>query len=71
MMDAIILERQDRLLRFMFKEQEKMFPSVIESDPDFVPAKVAPETEKDKRLSQLRKSGRERMVKTKTPTNNQ
>ena len=68
MIQAIEAERRDRLLRFIFAEREKMFPDVIESEPELA-AEHKRKTEgsdKDDAMTKRRKQGRERVTLTRT-----
>jgi len=70
MISAIEAERRDRVLKIMFSERQKLFPDVIESEPDLAAKnknKVVSD-EKDDRMTNRRKIGRERLALTKTST---
>jgi hypothetical protein len=71
MLMAVEGERRDRMLKLMFAERQKMFPEIIETEPDLkVKAPVAKDDDRDKRMINRRKVGRERLtlVKTAHPT---
>jgi len=70
MISAIEMERRDRILKVMFQERSKMFPDIIESEPDLAQEhkKKVVDAEKDDRLAVRRKIGRERLTLTKTST---
>lgn len=61
MIEAIEAERRDRVLRVMFQERQKMFPDVIETEPDLVQKETQKETEDHKMIAR-RKAGRERFT---------
>ncbi len=72
MIQAIEAERRDRVLRVMFSEREKLFPKVIETEPDLAEKnkKETSEIESDDTMVQRRRMARERltMKKTSQPT---
>ena len=69
MIQVIENERRERVMRTVFEERQKMFPSVIESEPDLAEQKrKATEEEQDSKMVQRRKIGRERLNMTKTAT---
>ena len=70
MISAIEAERRDRVLRVMFSERQKMFPEIIETEPELAAEHRRKEAvaDQDDRMSARRKVGRERLALTKTST---
>lgn len=70
MITAIEAERRDRVLRMMFSERQKLFPEIIETEPDLAQEhrRKVVDDDKDQRLVHRRKAGRERMTLTKSST---
>jgi hypothetical protein len=70
MIGAIEAERRDRVLKMMFQERQKMFPEIIETEPDLAQEhrRKKVDDEKDERMVNRRKIGRERLTLTKTST---
>ena len=72
MIRAIEMERRDRVLRYMFSEREKLFPEIIETEPDLAAQnkREIKDAELDDQMVQRRKLARERltMKKTSAPT---
>lgn len=66
MISAIEAERRDRVLKIMFDNRQKIFPEVIETEPDMVNKKKVVTDEKDQKMVNRRKIGRERLTLTKT-----
>lgn len=70
MISAIEAERRDRMLRMIFKERDKLFPDIIETEPDLAiqhKRKVV-DDEKDQRMQNRRKVGKDRLTLTKSST---
>ena len=68
MISAIEAERRDRVLKIMFDNRQKIFPEVIETEPDMVNKKKIATDDKDQKMVNRRKIGRERLTLTKTST---
>lgn len=68
MINAIEAERRDRILRVMFSERNKMFPEVIETEPDLAAEhkRKVVKSEDDDAMAHRRRVGRERLALTKT-----
>jgi len=64
MITAIEAERRDRIMRYVFNERLKMFPDIIETEPDLamLHKRQAEDTEADSKMAQRRKQGRERIT---------
>ncbi len=68
MINSIEAERRDRVLKVMFDQRNKMFPDIIESEPDLAAEhkrKVVTD-DTDQRMANRRRVGRERLALTKT-----
>jgi hypothetical protein len=68
MISAIEMERRDRLLKVVFSERQKMFPDIIETEPDLAAEhkRKIVDAEKDDQMSERRRVGRERVTLKKT-----
>ena len=67
---SIDTERRDRVLRIIYKERDKYFPEIIESDPEMAATNKVNdvESEKEKEIHNRRKANRDRMItKTSAP----
>ena len=67
MITVIENERRDRILKMVFKDRNKMFPAIIESDPEMASHNKEITEEKEK-IVQIKRTQRERMItKTSAP----
>jgi excinuclease UvrABC helicase subunit UvrB len=68
MLTAIDTERRERMMKSMFNERLKMFPEIIETEPDLaiLHRRQAEIAEEESKLTQRRRSGRERQTYIKT-----
>ncbi len=62
MISAIEAERRERILKVIFKERNKLFPSIIETDPDLSNSNRIDNEEKEKTAVNNRKVNRDRMI---------
>jgi len=68
MISAIESERRERILKLVFKERGKLFPSIIETDPDLSNENRMNTEEKEKTAVNTRKVNRDRMItRTSSP----
>lgn len=68
MISAIESERRERILKLIFKERGKLFPSIIETDPDLSNENRMNTEEKEKTAVNNRKVNRDRMItRTSSP----
>lgn len=68
MISAIEAERRERVLKLIFKERGKLFPSIIETDPDLSNENRMNTEEKEKTAVNIRKVNRDRMItRTSSP----
>jgi hypothetical protein len=70
MISAIDAERRDRMLKMIFKERDKMFPEIIETEPEMASQhkRKIVDDEKDQRMINRRKVGKDRLTLTKSST---
>jgi hypothetical protein len=72
MITAIELERRERILKVIFEQRQKMFPDIIETEPDLAAEhkRKINDIEQDDAMAVRRRVGRERvtMRKTSQPT---
>jgi hypothetical protein len=68
MLAVINAERRERMLRDLFEEQKKIFPDVIETEPDLAGKNHRDNvvSEEESKMSQRRKVGRERLAAQRT-----
>jgi hypothetical protein len=68
MIQTIEAVRRDRVLKIMFDERNKMFPEIIETEPELAAEhkRKITDNENDERMATRRKVGRERLTLTKS-----
>jgi hypothetical protein len=71
LIQSVEAERRDRMLHNIFKYQQKIFPEIIETEPDLVVVPVDTDEESHKKMIQRKRIVKERIVKSSMPTRNE